>query len=184
LEAVLMQALQPRDDADARRLDLLERYYRSDDPETSARRRTADRFFLHRASDGASASDLVEALCEVAPEIGAVDLERIGGDDGPLVLRNAEHVSAVQDDYEDDLDTDEVDLRDLDETPSIAVRGLVAATNGLLERAGVSERLVPLPMDDEREAYLGVGVEQAIALQRAGYLELDELEALMELTGW
>ncbi|MEO0322655.1 MAG: hypothetical protein AAF447_06845, partial [Myxococcota bacterium] len=184
LETVLRDALEARDDADARRLDLLERYYGADDPTVAARRRGADRFVLYRASDRLGAHALVARLASVAPEVGEVVLERIGGADGPLVLRTEEQVAGVQDDYEDALDTDEIDLRDLDETPSTSVRGLVAAMNTLLDRAGVLERFVPLPMDEGREAYIGVVKAAALTLHEAGYLELAEEAALRELSGW
>ena len=184
LETVLRDALEARDDADARRLDLLERYYGPDDTQVAARRRRDDRFVLYRASERLGAHALVARFAAVAPEVGAVVLERIGGDDGPLVLRSRDQVAGVQDDYEDALDTDEVDLRDLDETPSTSVRGLVAAMNTLLGRSGVEERFVPLPMDDGREAYVGVAEPEALVRWRAGDLELDEEEALRELAGW
>lgn len=170
-----------------RRVDLLELYYyyAQGNPIAARRRRMNDRFFMHREEDGtATANVLVERLAELAPELPEVNLERIGDSiTDPLVLRSGEHFSAVVDDYEEDMDTDEIDLRELDGA-SISVRGLVRALNILLDRHDVRERLVEMRSDDEREAYLATTVANAVNLCKAGYLEEETVEDVMELAGW
>jgi len=170
----------------ARRIDLLEQYYSADgNTNVSVRRRTADRFFLHHGSDPATATELVKRLTELAPEIALISFERLATDDGPLVLRAGSHVAAVVDEYETLLDTNEVDLRELEETrPTVTVRGLVGALNILLDRHGISERLVPLVSDQKREAYAATSLVRAMTLCGRGYLEAEELDEIAEFTGW
>lgn len=176
----------------ARRIDILEAYYDAEgDPTRSRERRRGDRFFAQRADQATTAAGLVARLGDLAPEVGAIVLERIGGGgDGPLVLRAGDHFAALLDDYEETLDTDEIDLREIEErkrngqVTMVTVRGLVRAVNALLDRNGVRDRLVALRSDDAREVYLAFGMAQAIELARAGWLEDDELEEMMELAGW
>jgi len=102
-----------------------------------------------------------------------VELQRIGADDGPLVLRAGEHFSAVTD--EDDEDA---------EGGTVAVRALVRALNALLAKAEVSERLVPLVPDESRELYVGVTEEGAMTLLQGGCTELSAVAALREFASW
>lgn len=174
-------------DQEKRRVDMLEIYYAAAGvQESSERRREADRFFLQRVGQPATAAGLVERLAALAPELTGVELERIGGDDGPLVMRCGEHFAAVLDHFEEELDTDQIDLRTLDEgtVPMVTIRGLVHALNVLLDRHSVRERLVSLRGDDDREVYVRLDVTSAIALANAGHLEDVDLEDVMDLAAW
>lgn len=176
-------------DVDARRVTMLEVYYEAGGDQAVARqRRRADRFFLQRVGEPATAAGLVERLAALATELEVVQLERIGGDDGPLVLRAGEHVAALLDDYEEETDTDEYDLAEAEArksaVPMVTVRGLVRAINVLLDRSGVRNRLVALRGDEEREIYVSLGVTEAVQLAQLGYLEDDDAEDVMELAAW
>ena len=176
-------------DSERRRVDLLELYYAAaGDAEGATRRTVEDRFFLQRVGEPATAASLVQRLAKLAPELGAVEMERIGGGDGPLVLRSGEHFSAVLDDYEEETDTDQFDLKEAQArrrgVPMVTVRGLVRSINVLLERNGVRERLVALRGDDDREIYAGLGMADAVQLARSGHLEDDDAEDVMELGAW
>jgi hypothetical protein len=174
LEESLLASLDPRDSAAARRIDLLEAYYRAPGDEALARFRTrADRFFLHVDDGSRRAIDVIERLVALAPEIGSPHLERIGGLDGQLVLRSDDDLSPIDDDDEDAREDD-----------SITVRGLVRAVNGLLERRNVPERFVEVLADGAREAYLAFDVSSAMRLLGAGLLPETSPDALMELGGW
>ncbi|UJR78734.1 hypothetical protein [Sandaracinus amylolyticus] len=176
----------------ARRIDLLEAYYgASGDDRVARTRRLADRLFVQRANDPVTAGALVTRLASIAPELGTVKMERIGSSaDAPLVLRAGEHFVALLDDYEESLDTDEIDLRELEErrrrghTTMVTVRGLVRAVNVLLDRHGVRDRLVALSSDDDREVYIATSVTEAIELARGGWLDDENVEDVMELGGW
>lgn len=173
-----------------RRVDLLATYYEADgDPDLARARRLADRAFLQRADDPVTAGALVARLAALAPELGALTMERIGtGDDAPLVIRAGEHFAALLDEYEESLDTDEIDLRELEDRrrrgQMVTVRGLVRAVNVLLDRHGVRERLVALRSDDDRELYVAMSVTDAIEIARRGWLEDETVEDVMELGGW
>ena len=174
---------------DERCVTLLELYYDAGgDEEAAGRRRRKDRFFLQRVDQPATASGLVARLVELTPELAEVTLERIGGGDGPLVLRSGEHFAAVLDDYDEETDTGELDIREAElrksGVPMVTVRGLVHALNVLLDRRGVRERLVALRGDAEREIYAGLGVTEAMQLTRSGYLEDDDAEDVMDLGAW
>jgi hypothetical protein len=174
---------------DERCVTLLELYYDAGgDEEAAERRRRKDRFFLQRVDQPATASGLVARLVELTPELAEVTLERIGGGDGPLVLRSGEHFAAVLDDYDEETDTGELDIREAElrksGVPMVTVRGLVHALNVLLDRRGVRERLVALRGDAEREIYAGLGVTEAMQLTRSGYLEDDDAEDVMDLGAW
>lgn len=172
-------------DAETRRLDLVLAYYFTPDAEAAARRRAEDRFFLHDVDEPSSAGDLVSRLVALTPELGSVTLERIGTDDGPLVLRAGDHLAAVTDpEEEEDLDTGQIDLSELEESTTITVRGLVRAVNVLLDRFGIRERLVPLQGDYRREAYGALPVAEAMALFRAGALDVAHAERLFEFAAW
>ncbi len=176
-------------ETDARRVSMLELYYdAAGDSSASRRRRAADRFFLQRVGEPATAAGLVTRLTELTPELAQVRMERIGGGDGPLVLRAGEHCAAVLDDYEEETDTDEFDLAEAAArkraVPMVTVRGLVRAINVLLDREGVRERLVALCGDDDREVYVALGVSEAVRLAQLGYLEDEDPEDVMELGAW
>jgi hypothetical protein len=159
---------------DSRRMDILECYYRgNDDASVSSRRCSSDRFFIHHDESSVSAHQLVATLATLNPEIGEVSLQRIGGDDGPLVLRAGEQFSAVTD--EDDEDAD---------PGTVAVRALVRALNALLAKADVEERLIPLVPDESRELYLGVTEQGAMTLLQGGCTEQSAVAALREFAGW
>jgi hypothetical protein len=159
---------------DSRRMDILGLYYRgNDDASVAARRRSSDRFFMHNDYFSVNAHQLVSSLANLNPEIASMKLQRIGTDEGPLVLRAGEHFSAVTD--EDDEDA---------EHETVAVRALVRALNSLLAKAEVSERLVPLVPDDARELYVGVTMEGAMTLLQGGCTELSAVAALREFASW
>lgn len=169
----------------ARNLDLLETYFgAAGDAATAKRRKATDRFFAHRDAEAVTAARLVERLSALAPEVGPVALERIGGGvEGQLVLRAGEQIAAVVDD-EEVLDTNEIDLTSLDAAQTITIRGIVRAINVLLARVGVRARLVPLRSDGTREIYVGVGVAAAMELAGAGLLEDEDADELMDLGSW
>jgi len=159
---------------DSRRMDILGLYYRgNDDASVAARRRSSDRFFMHNDYFSVNAHQLVSSLANLNPEIAPVKLQRIGTDEGPLVLRAGEHFSAITD--EDDEDA---------ETGTVAVRALVRALNALLAKAEVSERLVPLVPDESRELYVGVTEQGAMTLLQGGCTELSAVAALREFASW
>jgi hypothetical protein len=170
----------------ARRIDLLELYYSAEGRESDGeRRRKTDRFFVLGVDEGLGAHGIVRRLAKLAPELPSVELERIGDAvDGQLVLRAGDHFAAVIDDSEVEMDTGEIDLRSLDTTPTITVRGLVRAFNRLLDRHGVRERLVALASDESREAYVSAILPHAMMLHQALYLEDEDSEELLELGGW
>lgn len=169
----------------ARQLDIIERYFTAHgDYEEASRRRLEDRYLALRHDEELSAMPLARRIAAVIPELAGLSPERIGGPEGPVVLRWAEHVSAVVDEYDEEMETGEVDLRDLDDRPSVTVRGMIRATNRLLLRAEVGERLVPLATDDKREVYLGMTLAGAVALLREGLLEEDTESELLEFASW
>ncbi len=184
LLAVLLEGIAPNPNSDARRLDLLLAYFGgAGDAEAAQRRIASDRFLMHDGNDPQSAPEFVARLCGLAPELGHVELERIGSSEGPLVLRHGDHLAAVTDMEDDDLDTGEIDLSELD-NPSVTIRGLVVAVNVLLGQMDVRARFVPLAGDGEREAFVAVGVAEASALLKAGCLELEKAERLLEFCAW
>jgi hypothetical protein len=176
-------------DEEARRMDLLEVYYAAGgDAEESRKRRLTDRFFMQRVGEPATAAGLVARLVELLPEIGTVKLERIGGAEGPLVLRAAEHFAAVLDEYEEETDTGEFDIKEAAQRASgvtmVTVRGLVRALNVLLDRHDVRERLVALRGDELREAYVSLGLTEAVQLAQDGHLEDEDANDVMQLGAW
>lgn len=171
---------------ESRRIDLLEAYYAAGgDQGVSRARRSVDRFLLSRETDAVSASQLLTRIIDLTPELGSVALERVGGGkDGPLVLRAGDHLAALLDDYEESLETGEVDLRDLETRGTmVTLRGLIHATNTLLERFNVRERFVALRSDEAREVYVATPLTEAIDLARGGHLE-DDVETVVELGCW
>lgn len=160
----------------SRRLELLEAYYGgAGDAVISIRRRSADRFMMHRAKDPVTAQMLVERMGLVTPQLGEVHIERIG-DDGPVVLRSGAHMAAVVDTHED--------VDDAHGRPLVTVRSLVHALNALMNKAGARERLVGLLADEEREAYVATTIAHALNLCKAGLLEDANPEEMVELAAW
>lgn len=183
---VLLERVDPRGDEQARRLDLLTLYYEGGgDAEVASRRARSDRWLLHQDGEPSNAHAIVRRLAALAPELGPVSLERIGTDDGPLVVRAGDHLSAVID-HEDDFDTGEIDLTELDADAGemISVRGLVRALNVLLDRHQIRERWIGLASDGEREAFVALGVAEAMLLCRSGELEHASPEEVMEFAAW
>ena len=86
--------------------------------------------------------------------------------------------------YDDDLDTGQIDLSELDASPTVAVQALVRAVNILLDREDVRERFVLLCCDGRRECYVRVSLADALALCTAGHLASDEDEAVLDLGAW
>ncbi len=159
---------------DSRRMDILELYYGgNEDPSVASRRCASDRFFVHHDRFAVTAHQIVAALANLNTEIAAIKLQRIGTEDGPLVLRAGEHFSAVTDEEDDAGDGE-----------TVAVRALVRATNALLAKSGVDERLVPLIPDDARELYVGVTEEGAMTLLQGGCTEISVAQALREFASW
>lgn len=159
---------------DSRRMDILELYYRgNDDVSVATRRRHSDRFFMHQDNLSVNAHQVVLSLADLHPEIAPVKLQRIGTDEGPLVLHAGEHFSAVSD--EDDEQS---------EMGTVAVRALVRALNALLAKASVPERLIPLVPDESRELYVGVTEQGAMTLLQGGCTEIMAVQALREFASW
>ncbi|MEM6957656.1 MAG: hypothetical protein AAF411_12205 [Myxococcota bacterium] len=171
---VFLERLDPSMDADARRLDILDLYYQGGgDLELGRRRAAQDRYFCHRATDEVSAHEVVQRLLPLLPELPTVRLERIGTedqDDGPLVLRGGEHLSAVDDDESGN--------------GTVSVQALVGAINVLLARHNVRRRLVLLRVDGRREAFIAIGPAEAVGLCQRGCLEVGAPDQLMEYAAW
>lgn len=174
------------------RMELLDAHYTADGDERTARsRRQVDRFFVHQEDEPVTASALLDRLAGLAPEVGPIALERIGaGEDSTLVLRAGDDFVALLDDFEEGMNTGDVDIRDLETRSSgqpsamVTVRGLVRGVNVLLGRRDVRERLIPLRSDVMREVYVALPLTEAIELARGGWLEEENAEDVMELGGW
>ncbi len=173
------------------RMSLLHAHYTaSGDARAATSRQQVDRYFVHHEEEAATASLLLARIAALTPEIGAIALERIGeGEDSTLVLRAGDDFVALLDDFEEGMDTGEVDLRAIDgearrHATMVTVRGLIRAVNVLLGRRDVRERFVPLRSDVNREVYVAVPLTEAIELARAGHLEEPTAEDVMELGGW
>ena len=184
------RALGKREGSTQFRMDVLDAHYTANGDESIAQsRRQVDRYFMHHESEIVTASTLLDRLSALAPEIGPIALERIGaGADSTLVLRAGDDFVALLDDFEESMDTGDIDIRDLDAggAPSamVTVRGLVRGVNVLLGRRDVRERLVPLRSDVMREIYVALPLTEAIDLARAGWLEEENAEDVMDLGGW
>jgi hypothetical protein len=169
-------------DVEASRIDLLVRYYdASGEPEASARRVLADRFLIHDNDDLVDAHGVVEKLNRLVPEVDGIHLERIGGGEGgPLVLRCGEHLSAVTDDYDEELGENDIDLRSFELVETVSVRGLVGALNGLLARTNFDRRFLMLVADGKREVYVAVPSAGALSLLHEHVLDHDSEEWLID----
>jgi hypothetical protein len=168
----------------ARQLDRLELYYSAEnDLARLSDRVRADRFVIHHAASEENAHAILRRVATVAPEIARLRFERIGTDDGPLVLRLGEHVCAVDEDDEDVKQSDEIDLSAL-EGAMVTVRSLVRAANLLLKRVGIERRFVLLRCDGRREAYCGLDANRAMELCAQGLLEERSASRLLEFGAW
>jgi hypothetical protein len=162
------------------RMELLDAHFSAGGDAVVARaRRQADRYFVHHEREPVTASALLDRLSELAPEVGPIALERIGsGPDSTLVLRAGDDFVALLDEFEETMDTGEIDVRDLEGRSSgqpatmVTVRGLVRGVNVLLGRREVRERLVPLRSDVMREVYVGLPLTEAIELAQGDVMEL------------
>ncbi len=174
---VFLERLGATNQPDIRRLDILELYYQGGgDAELGRRRVATDRFLVHHDTDAVSAHELVQRLVALHPDLPPVQLERIGSedtDDGPLVLRSAEHLSAIDDEPDDD-----------DIPGTVALRALVCALNVLLERQGERRRLVMLRADGAREAFIATSPTEAVSLCQSGCLEMTDPQDLLEFAAW
>jgi hypothetical protein len=179
LSEVLTQGPQ---DLEASRIDLLARYYEAaNDADAGTRRARADRFMLHHNEDLVDAHGVVDRFNGLVPEVDTIHLERIGGgEEGPLVLRCGEHLSAVTDDYDEELGENDIDLRALELVETVSVRGLVGAVNGLLARTDFDRRFVMLVADGRREVYVAVTSVGALSLLHEGVLDHDSEEWLVD----
>ncbi|MDB4974408.1 MAG: hypothetical protein JWN48_2749 [Myxococcaceae bacterium] len=163
----------------ARRLSLLASYYEAEhDALAGQRRKASDRWFLFDSAEGLNAHQLLARLLDIVPELQGTELERVGGRDGTLVLRDDDDVCALEDEQE-------LEGREAPPYSTISVCDLVRAINVLLDRRAVRVRLVGLIGDGTREGYLGLpSVAAGIALSSADYLAVADAEALLDLTGW
>lgn len=184
LLSALLERLPLTGDEDERRVELLRLYYVEAPADGGLARRTADRVVIHAADTGQSARDVVQALAACAPELGTLSLQRIGTDDGPLVIRNSADTFSAVNESEEDLDTDQIDLTELESSPTVTVRALVRAVNILLDRVQVRERFVLVCCDGRRECYARLSLADALALCGAGVLDDDDDEAVLDLGAW
>ena len=162
-------------------------YYRgAPDERTARRRRLADRFYLHDGAEQYAAPELVRRLGELVPELPGLTLERLGGEEGVLVVRSGEQVAPVLDPVEATLDTGELDLAELERegARTAAVQGIVRAVNVLLGRAGVARRFVQLRADETCEMYVSVTLDDALGMLEAGVLEDGDEEELRDFASW
>ncbi len=158
---------------EVRQLDLLNLYYEADgDVKTATKRVMADAFLIHHESHGTSAKQLLSRFSKRDPALQHVTLERIGGEqDGPVVLRAGDDFVAVEDEPDDGV-------------PHVYVRDLVAALNAMRGKLGGRERWVMIRSDEKREAFVSVDLSAAMTLCRAGFLEEEDPESLIERCGW
>ncbi len=182
----LAQGLASQEEA-GRWVEALRRYYMDPaDPACSARRRHQDRFYLHDAAETYAATELVRRLAALTPELPGLSIERLGGEEGVLVLRAGDQVAPVLDPDETSVDTGEVDLAALEQESarSAAVQGIVRAVNALLSRLGAPRRFVQLRSDEQCEVYLAVSLDDALGMLAAGVLEDADEEELRDFGCW
>lgn len=184
LHAALMERLPSVDDVDVRRMELLRLYYLEAPKDGGHARRSADRFLLHDSEQPESARELVARIAELTPELHPVSLERIGTDDGPLVIRSGPETFSAVNEAEEDLDTDEIDLSELEAAPTVAVRALFRAFNILLDRIENRDRFVLLCSDGTRECYARLSLGDALSLCAAGHLDDEDDEEVLDLGAW
>ena len=159
---------------DVRRMDLLEHYYRpTGDGDLGRQRASTDRVLIHKSTDRVSSHDLVSTLSGISPEVPPVKLQRIGGDEGPLVLHAGENFSAITDDETESFDPG-----------TVSVRSLVRAFNGLIARTPLETRFIPLVPDDNREIYVSATKERMLTLARGGCVEPLPLSAIDDFAFW
>lgn len=184
LHAALIERLPSVGDVDVRRMELLRLYYIESPNDGGDARRGADGFLLHDSEKPETARELVARMAKLTPELAPVSLERIGTDDGPLVIRSGAETFSAVNESEEDLDTDEIDLSELDAAPTVAVRALIRAMNILLDRIDRRERFVLLCSDGTRECYARLSLGDALALCAAGHLDDVDDEAVLDLGAW
>lgn len=171
----IAKRLHAEDSPAKRRIDLLQAYYTTgDDPVAALRRRATDRWFLYSASDALHATQLLQRMLGVVPELTGAQLEWVGGAGGTLVLRIGDDVCGLDDEHGADPKSSLVNVHEL-------VRGI----NVLLERKGIRTRLVGLLGDGQREAYLGMNsLTRTLSLNSAEYLMARDAEELINQTAW
>jgi len=184
LHSALIERLPSVDDVDVRRMELLRLYYVESPQDGGEARRAADRFILHDSEHPESARQLVDRIAKLIPEIQPVSLERIGTDDGPLVVRSGADTFSAVNESEEDLDTDEIDLSELEAAPTVTVRAIFRAMNILLDRIEARDRFVLLCSDGQRECYVQLSLGDALSLCAAGHLDDDDDEAVLDLGAW
>jgi len=173
-------------DIDCQRLDMLVHYYSADDnSEVAERRRLEDGFFLYQEGDPTNAHGIIAGLTHAFTDVSGVKLERLRPNDLDLVLKHGDFMSAVVDEADEDPDTGEIDLRELEEGVStVSVYSLARALNRLLARLGSRPRVVPLRGDGRREAYVSLSITDALALAKEGLLEIEGVEEVMDFGAW
>lgn len=159
---------------DIRRMDILERYYRANgDSLLASHRMQSDRFIIHNASDHVTAHILVDRLSVLIPEVSEVELQRIGGEDGPLVLRSGDNFSAITD---DDIE--------MSEQGTVSVKSVVRAFNRLIAHTDLPTRFVPFVADELREIYIALSKDGMLALARGGCIEPLPMAAIDDFAAW
>ena len=91
-----------------------------------------------------------------------------------------EHLSAVTDDYDEELGEGDIDLRSFELVETVSVRGLVGALNGLLARTDFDRRFLMLVADGKREVYVAVPSAGALSLLHQRVLDHDSEEWLID----
>lgn len=184
LHAALIERLPSVDDVDMRRMELLRLYYVESPQDGGDARRAVDSFLLYDSEQPESARQLVARIAKLVPDVPAVSLERIGTDDGPLVIRSGPDTFSAVNETEEDLDTDEIDLSELEAAPTVTVRALFRAFNILLDRVDARDRFVLLCSDGTRECYARLSLGDALSLCANGHLDDDDDEAVLDLGAW
>ena len=184
LHSALIERLPSVDDVDVRRMELLRLYYVESPQDGGEARRAADSFILHDAEQPESARQLVARIAKLVPDLQPVSLERIGTDDGPLVIRSGPEIFSAVNESEEDLDTDEIDLSELDAAPTVAVRALFRAMNILLDRTDQEDRFVLLCSDGTRECYTRLSLGDALSLCTNGHLDDEDDELVLDMGAW
>ena len=159
---------------DVRRMDILERYYKANgDNRTASQRKRSDRLIVHNASDRVTARALIERMSALVPEVATTELQRIGGQDGPLVLRSGDNLSAITD---DDIE--------MSEEGTLSVKSIVRAFNRLIAYTSLSFRFVPLVSDESREIYVALSKEGMLKMVHGGCVERLPMSSIDDFAAW